>query len=211
MTDFFFPWCFNWRSRLTSNSVVTHSLFLTKSKNCVQPHSHLFYQFCFIASDRLHFCLREKKNPGIKPSFCRWQSLLGRWRTLRCLWWPPSSYRKCTKSSPWLRYRCHSPLSPVFFADGRCPHRHSNPHGVPDSVLYCVSDAGAAGLQYSHTGQSRGDLHHLCQPHLCHRGAWEGEVVKMMRFFFIYFLSDVWIFLFILLIKFKNKTNQSYS
>lgn len=52
-------------------------------------------------------------------------------------------------------------------------------------LILCRNVWCAAGLQYPHTCQSRGDLHHLCQPHLRYWGAWEGRVVKMMGFFFV--------------------------
>lgn len=209
MRQTFFPWCFNCRSRLTSNSVVTHSLFLTKSKNCVQPHSFLFINSVLLQVIPDIYVKEKKKIPVLNPPFVVDRVYSGGDGHSDAF----GGSRHLTGNVQNLHHgwgiAAALPLVWCFLLTGRCPHCHSNPHGVPDSVLYCVSDAGAAGLQYSHTGQSRGDLHHLCQPHLCHRGAWEGEVVKMMRFF----LSDVWIFLCILLIKLKKpkKTKQSYS
>lgn len=69
MWQTFFPWCFNCRSRLTSNSVVTHSLFLTKSKNCVQPHSFLFINSVLLQVIPDIYVKEKKKIPVLNPPF----------------------------------------------------------------------------------------------------------------------------------------------
>lgn len=43
-------------------------------------------------------------------------------------------------------------------------------HGSPPWTVFTV-----AGLQYSYSLQSSGDIHHLCQPDLCYWRAWKGE------------------------------------
>lgn len=98
--------------------LLSHILYFQLKARILFNHILSFSSIMLYCKWSLTFLPQRKRNPGIKPSFCRWQSLLGRSRTLRCLWWLPSSYRKCTKSSPWLRYRCRSPLSQVFLLTG---------------------------------------------------------------------------------------------